>query len=324
MKRFVIKTLIFAIFCALVSTLMPLAVDPYNVFHTANIRDNGVEPNKHYIKMEYLLGNEVDFDAYLFGSSRVGALHTEKLEGVKCYNMTYSEGLPVEHLENVRSLIAAGKKLKKVYIGVDVASYTNPHESHHADPIRMPYEYIKAHRLDFYRTYFDPAKAFRALPTIFKHKADPGYADIFYNKGWAIDYDVPDMAADAYVENTIEDGSDWASEMETELEAIRELKQLCDENAVELIVFTLPMHEVTYKNALKHGYKDFLAGLESITAFYDFSGLNPITEATENYIDPSHFNAEVGDVMIDVLNGNEPEERLSKKGFGRLCTGDGL
>ncbi len=308
MKKFVIKTLIFALFCALVSVLFPLAVDPYNVFHVSDIRDNGVEPNKHYIKMEYLMNNETNFDAYLFGSSRVGALHSEKLKGVNCYNMTYSEGLPIEHLENVRSLLNAGKKIKKVYIGVDVASYTNAHEDHLVDPIRMPYEYIEDNPLDFYRTYFDPAKAFRALPTIMKNEADPDYADIFYNKGWAIDYDAPNMACDAYVENTIEDGNDWEAEMKIELDAIRELKKLCDENGAELVVIVLPMHEVTYKNSLNYGFKDFLNGLSEITSYYDFSGLNRITQATENYIDPSHFNAHVGDLIIDVLNGEAAVE----------------
>ena len=317
MKKFVLKCFIFALFCAVVSTVFPLIADPYNVFHVENIRDNGVEPNKHYIKMEHLLNNEVEFDAYLFGSSRVGALHTEKLEGVNCYNMTYSAGLPVEHLENVRSLIAAGKTVKRVYIGVDVASYTTSSEAHLSDPIRMPYEYAKNNMLDFYRTYFDPAKAFRSLPTVMKNEPDPDYADIFYNRGWAIDYDVENMADDAYVENTIEDDTDWVAEMELELAAIGELKKLCDSNGIELVIFTLPMHEVTYRSALKHGYEDFLAGLSAVTSFYDFSGINAITQDTAKYIDPSHFNAYVGDLMIDVMNGNEPEERLAKKGFGR-------
>ena len=317
MKRFVIKCFIFAAFCALVSTVFPLIADPYNVFHAEDIRDNGVEPNKHYIKMTHLLDNEVDFDAYLFGSSRVGALHTEKLQGVKCYNMTYSEGLPAEHLENVRSLITAGKTIKRVYVGVDVASYTTSAESHLSDPIRMPYEYIQSDRLDFYRTYFDPAKAFRSLPTIMKNDPDPDFKEIFYKLGWAIDYDVENMADDAYVEDTIEDDADWEREMDYELTAIRKLKELCDGQGIELIIFTLPMHEVTYRSALKHGYEDFLGGLKAITPFYDFSGINAISQDTSKYIDPSHFNAYVGDMMIDVLNGNEPEEKLAKKGFGR-------
>ena len=317
MKKFVIKCAIFALFCALVSTLIPLAFDPYNVFHVENIRDNGVEPNKHYIKMKHILENDVDFDAYLFGSSRVGALHTEKLEGVNCYNMTYSGGVPAEHLENVKSMIAAGKTIKRVYVGVDVASYITVYEEHFSDPIRMPYEYVQEHPLDFCLTYLDPAKVFRSLPTIIRNKPDPDFSDIFYNKGWAIGYDVPNMAGDAYVEDTIDEGSEWEEGLAATLSVIRELKEVCVSNGIELVVFTLPMHDVTYRSSLNYGYEEFLTGLASITPYYDFSGLNPVTTATENYVDPSHFNAYVGDLIIDVLNGNEPEEKLAKKGFGR-------
>ena len=98
MKKFLVKASFFGIFCLLVGVAFPLWLDPYNVFHAAHIRDNGITPNKNYIKMTYLLSHPDTFDALLFGSSRVGAIHTEKISGLKCYNMTYSAGLPEEHL----------------------------------------------------------------------------------------------------------------------------------------------------------------------------------------------------------------------------------
>ena len=48
--------------------------------------------------MKYILANPGKFNSFLFESSRVGAIHTDKINGEKCYNMTLSTGLPGWHL----------------------------------------------------------------------------------------------------------------------------------------------------------------------------------------------------------------------------------
>ena len=55
MKRFLIKLLPFVIWIFLLMVVVPVAIDPYNVFHVENIRDNGIEPNKNFLKTEYVI-----------------------------------------------------------------------------------------------------------------------------------------------------------------------------------------------------------------------------------------------------------------------------
>ena len=50
MKKFLEKLLLFLFLLALAVIPVNVYVDPYNVFHADAIRDNGVEPNKNYIK----------------------------------------------------------------------------------------------------------------------------------------------------------------------------------------------------------------------------------------------------------------------------------
>ena len=100
MRRFLRKIAPFVIFILILELAIPMAVDPYNVFHWQKIRDNGVEPNSNYIKMQYILHNPDKFDSFLFGSSRTGFVDVENIPDGKWYNMSYSEGLPAEHLEN--------------------------------------------------------------------------------------------------------------------------------------------------------------------------------------------------------------------------------
>ena len=102
MKKFLLRILPFVIYAFILHVVFPVIVDPFNVFHADNIRTNGVELNKNYIKTRYILKHPDRFDSFLFGSSRVGAIHTDKIPGLRTYNMTYSAGLPSEHLANIR------------------------------------------------------------------------------------------------------------------------------------------------------------------------------------------------------------------------------
>ena len=78
MKTFLKKIAPFILFILTLEIAVPILVDPYNVFHWKRIRDNGVEPNSNYIKMQYILHNPDKFDSFLFGSSRTGFIDVEK------------------------------------------------------------------------------------------------------------------------------------------------------------------------------------------------------------------------------------------------------
>ena len=72
MKRFVIKLAAVLVAIAMVILPVSVAIDPYNVFHYMNPRDNGIEANKGFIKTKYLIKNHDKFDSLVFGSSRAG------------------------------------------------------------------------------------------------------------------------------------------------------------------------------------------------------------------------------------------------------------
>ena len=52
MKRFIAICSVACALCLLVTIGSSVIIDPYNVFHVENIRDNGVEPNKNYINLK--------------------------------------------------------------------------------------------------------------------------------------------------------------------------------------------------------------------------------------------------------------------------------
>ena len=172
MKRFLLKLIPFVIFCAVICIGIPIVIDPCNVFHWEKIRDNGVEINKNYVKMKYILSNPEKYDTYMFGSSRVGAIHTNNIENENCYNMTYAMALPKENLANLRTFLESDIVPKKIYLGVDSLSYTEDYSKHYSEEIRCPYEYLKSHPLKFVSLYFNPTNAVKSISVTANYKKE--------------------------------------------------------------------------------------------------------------------------------------------------------
>ena len=320
MKRFLIKTLVFALIFALTAAGVSLRIDPYNVFHPLDYRENGVEPNKNYIKMVYILHEPEKFDTFLFGSSRVGFLNPQKLEDARAYNMTGSMALPKEHLDNLRTMLAHGLVPKNVVIEVDDLSYRMDPENNKKEQQRAPYEYLHRHPLRFAELYLCPRVALDALEIIrYSDRNRQEEAD-FYAFGTTITYGERGL----YHPRTEEDLS-GPSYLDGAIAALREIAALCRDNGIRLIVFVTPMHYATYTGALARGdYELFLRSLAEAAPFYNFSGYNDITLDPDNYMDTSHYLAEVGDMILDCIWNGKTDPALLAQGFGFYTDGDNV
>lgn len=311
----------FVLCAALLSSCICYFIDPFNVFHPFHIRCNGAEPNKNYIKMKYILANPDVFDTFIFGSSRVGNLHTDKILDEKCYNMTYSLGTPQENLDNIKTFLSHGIKPKKVYLGLDSLSYTTNPIDHRSDLLRAPYEYSKTNPLKFWNLYFDPAIAVKSLflkPTSFGLKE--GFDKVFYSYGWNIDY---------HFRSFFTEEKDWAEIGESflldeALYAVQEIVDICRENNIGLVVFTNPVYKATYLASVELSYFDFLKRLAEITPFYNFSSLNDITTDVKSFMDPGHYTAETGDLILDCICNNVTDKDLQEQGFGIIINEDNI
>lgn len=310
MRKFVKTVLIYFVISVVIICGIAFCIDPYNVLHWKNIRNNGVEPNKNYIKTRYLIENPDKFDSYILGSSRVGAIHTEKIAGERVYNLTYSEGTPTEQFETIKCLIDNGVNIKNIYIGIDSLSYTLDAYFHRGTGMHSTYMELK-NPIKFLETYFNPNTNIAALETIRENSEIAGF-DGFYEYGWDFDYGLGYKEDWEYSVPSI--GTSYRF-FET-LDEISQIKSLCEANGIGLILWTNPMYITTYEESVNQGYLFFLEELAKITGFYNFSGINDITTDYRNYLDSSHYNAEVGDMMIDVIWNGKKFEGLYEQGFG--------
>lgn len=316
MKKFLIRILCYLLGFGLLLAGACVLIDPFNVLHPLSLRDNGVEPNKNYIKMTWLLHEPERFDALLFGSSRVGSIHAENIPGLRCYNMSYSGGLPEEHLTNLKTLVGAGIVPKRVFLGLDSVSYTEDPAEHYDQPIRMPYEIAKREPLLFWKTYLDPDMVRDAVfDVILKHHKTPGFAENFYAFGWDHDYGY----VSAYDFTQAKPVIGPQMRIPETLETVAEIVRLCRDEGIELTVFTNPMYEVSYAAAVERDYLVFLRELAQITPYWNFSGYNAYTTDASRFFDASHYNAELGDILIERMCGDSTAAS-SGDGFGMYVT----
>lgn len=316
MKRFIKKIIIYALFCLMVMVVPSRIIDPYNVFHWDQIRNNGVIPNNNYIKTKYIIHNPAKFDGFLFGSSRVGAIHVEKINSGSFYNMTYSSGTPGEHLETLKTFLNEGVNVRTVVMGIDSMSYTEDPETHYTQGYRAPYQYLTNDRTNFVRLYYDPAIVLQSVSTIMSDSEIEGFSS-FYDYGWWCEYD-----KDSYMDwDDAQPSIGNADFMDETLEDIREMRDVCSANGIDFILFINPMHEVTYKASVEeHNFLLFLNKLAKITPYYNFCGENSITTDNSRYLDTSHYNAYVGDMIIDVIFNGKKFDTLYDQGFGCYVT----
>jgi hypothetical protein len=323
MKKFFIKAVLLSL-PVIISMIIVFIMDPYNVFHYKNIRDNGVEPNKNYIKMRYILDNPGKFDSFLFGSSRVGGINVTDIPGLRCYNMTYSEGLPREHFENLEVLIQKGIIPNTVMVGVDdIACYVIP-ETHRNSFLRMPYPQKDAGEnwpyFTFLIKYLHPV-LLGSIPTILFNKGNSTlFREQFYGNGGRQKSFDEQYAQETDWEHISVYSLPFKYGIDNAIADIQSIIRLCGENDIRLILFTNPLHHLTYRLAVEHGYIDFLSRLSDITDFYNFSGINDITINNDNYLETKHYQVKVGDLIIGAIFNEKIDQKLLTQGFGYHVT----
>lgn len=322
MKKFLSRAVIFFLILVILFIPFNVILDPYNVFHPSKLVNNGVEPNKNYIKMKNVLDHPDKFDSFLFGSSRVGFLDVERMNDGTYYDMMYSEGLPAEHLDNLRTMINHGVIPKNVIIGVDDITYFVDPSLHENILYRKPFPWDGSvlDKAGFYIKYLDIVTTAKSIKTMEEHDAwDTGYGERLLTKGTEnldIESQFDATGAKPY----------WADyympRTEQALADIQAIIDLCKENNIHLTFFTNPLHGLTYTKDIENGYLTFLSDLAEITDYYNFSGYNNYTMDSSNYYETSHYTRELGDKVIDAIFYDKVEDDLKKQGFGFYVTKD--
>lgn len=348
MKKLVIKTIAYLMILALMVLTPSIIIDPYNVFHVSEPRDNGIESNKSFIKTEYIKRNHENIDSLVFGSSRAGFVDISYLNentGCKFYDMASSECLVSEQVTELRELIKSGFIPKQVLVMVDdISCFVDP-ALHENMLYRVSYPAGGLiDKAEFYLKYCDLITNFESIKVIKEDKekkaleaqkgvdnsfdASTGltYLDRFYNTGTERLDKISqfDPNEEQYQKGYWVDY--YSYRVNEALKDMADMKALCDSNGIKLTVVTNPLYHLTYEMDLEAGYIDYLRGLAEITDYYNFSSFSDVTEDYKYYYETSHFTPQVTRMMVDSMTmtsevyGEGDDvfslSELNSKGFG--------
>lgn len=345
MKKTVLKTIAYFLIVISIILIPSVIIDPYNVFHSSNPRDNGIEANKGFIKTEYIKKHHDEFDSLLFGSSRAGfvdiAYLNEKMNA-KFYDMASSESLVNEQVIELREFIASGFIPKKVIVMVDdISCFVNP-EIHKNMLYRIPYPVSMVEKAEFYLKYMDLITNFESLSVINDTRAkkeenlargiDDGYdnsthmsyIDRFYHTGTErldkeshFNPDEEQYQKGYWVDYYSLRADEAVSDM-------KDMVNLCEKYGIELIVVTNPLYKLTYQMDIENGYLIYLRKLAEVTDYYNFSSFNAVTENYSYYYETSHFMPEVTRMMVDAIceNTRNNNTEMQNDVFGTYVTRD--
>ncbi len=330
-KKWAIAVLGLVSFGTVFVVLVNCVVDTYGILRTDFTRQFQ-EPNENFIKMKYLLNNRGKYDSFLFGSSRVSHTNIKNIKNGTYYSIGYSEGLPKEHLGNIKLLLRSNVRIKNIMLGLDDFSYRVDPEKHRQDLMRQPHPLVSGKRfLTFYSEYYVKMKKF--IPSLcsyimhnYRNKRSPlmeKFSYDFYDSGRPLcrtcDDDIERDPAKHRSSSIFDEPTHYEGDnMAGALESIRELVDIAKNNNINLTIFINPLHHVTYLDTDMEQFFAFKKELARISRYYDFSGLNTITTDNYYYYETSHYRTKVGDMMLNRMFGYPPVDVPAD--FGALVT----
>lgn len=314
MKKFLLKSAIIA-FPFLTLALLNMHYDTFNIFHWKNIRFTSAEPNKNFVKTQYIIHNPKKFNAFIFGSSRVANIPQDFLpketdgKPLRWYNMTHSEGITAEHLATIRTFLANGVDIDMILLGFDnITMYANVGQ-HEKQLLRMPFQVYEESPMHFYVPYLKNITASSIIKEVEHYNAAEMKAETerFYEWGGC----ESDFSLTENPQMERYDIEHFDYSQKDSHKDIEEIARLCSEHNIKLVLFTSPMYQILYRNSVEDGYFDFLRVVAQKCEFYNFSALNNYTVNPQYYYEWSHYRPALGLLVNKILFGtDEDRERI--------------
>lgn len=295
--------------------------DTFNVFHWKKIRITSAEPNRNFVKTQYIVHKPKKFNAFIMGSSRVGNLPPTKLPKVlddSClnwYNMSHSVGVPEEHYLTIKTFLKNNVEIKVILLGFDDLMMYSNFSFHTGDLMRFPYQCYENDKLSFFKPYLQTKVDASIINQIDNYLfADhKDQVDAFYDFGWlGEDFSLTE-GGDLYEESGRYKPNQFSFIFKDSYKDLERIVDLCKEHGIKLFLFTNPMYQSLFRNSVKEGYFDLLRKVAQKCEFYNFSSLNKYTVNPRYYYEYSHYRQTLGLAVECVIFGTEEERSEIRK-----------
>lgn len=336
------KKSLLIIFTLLISVgIFNMIIDPYNAINfpiIKNLNEKKASNQEYFLKANYITYNKPD--TIFLGTSRVriglDPNYYEQITGEKAYNLGLSASNMYIQRKYFEYALLKNPNLKTVIIGIDFEAFnkyvTNnvqyTAENFNITPMRTLKSIKDIISLDYTRTsltvlsenYFNTSQS-----TYLYNGLDP--ANYYLNESKSL-LQIGVNRFYFHLAQQVNDPHNLKKYKlsDNQMENLEFIVQACKENGIELHVFIPPAHVVQSEAIMQLGYgnivQEWKKEVVNITPIWDFSDYNSITTVEPNnfnhYLDQSHFNREIGNLILDKMlkvndNPNYPD-------FGVLLT----
>lgn len=300
-------------------------VDPYKYFSSQSGDYYEADENDYLReqKAEHIKKCSDKYDAYLICGSKGGALRTEKLkelDGYNYYNCWVLSGNLVDYLAYTQ-FILENTDAKKILLQLSTSELYKFSRANNGDIYEVPAIVSGESKIAEYMKFLmmNPSVAWGKLTEdeeIVKYPCLPtGERNLakyyqYYNSTASAEnnnyanYILWNSAKYfKYVESGV---PEKPKTLEQIVITLREIKRLCTNKGVELQVFYAPLLSAQMMRYEGETFYDLLE--ESVMIFDDvwcFNNFNGLTMCPYNFYNISHYFYEMGDLMIDTMNGKD-------------------
>lgn len=312
-------------------------VDPTGYFSVERGADE-VDANGYTraAKSKYIKKHADEYDAVVLGGSKSGVLSTELLSeytGKNYYNFYFAYGCFADFLTYTQYLIeTAGVEEITLHLSsIEVQKYNREDTN---EIYEVP-AVVNGNSLD---------KALETLNYLCRNitssieylmegqdELEKGMDSLITGeRNYSYPYSLMEEDWDAYVDEYVlpryqqnlrplfeRDPSVPA--IEQNIEAMRQIKEICDENGVTLKVVIGPTFLAEIYKFEGEAYYDYLRELVKITDIWDFSGFIPENLNPYNFVNEGHYNNTVADLIVNIMYG-----KAEREGFGVILTQDNI
>lgn len=313
----------FILAICLIVFLTNIVIDPYGKNGLCDIGINKIKIIKdERISKFAMLVSHPNADSFIFGSSRGLILDPEVVERVKggeTLNMSFSSATADEYLLYTKYIFAT-QKVKNIIIGIDLFAYADGFDSTGTLPQTLR-NYFNLDNNYSISNYFSLKMFERSYKTI-KYNLFHDYREVdgrYTEKGKIMVKEYLDAAGsterfNVYIKKyVVGRPSRWATRFDSldynRLEALEEIKRLCQANHVNLYLFTSPLYikQITMKEGkfpLQQKLLQYI--VNNIHPVMDFNAMDSINLTPENFIDEFHYSYAVADSILTQILTGEP------------------
>ncbi len=311
-----------------------ILLDPLHFLGTSILPVKGAG-NPRFDKIEYLKDHHQNFNTYIFGSSRAGALNPQEvnrlLPGAKTYNMTCNSCNQYENILHLRYFLKNGYPVKNILLMVEIY-HINVWKVRQDDFTAKVHPEVTGESVLLFNLDYATSIAPPLISKVITNNIN-GTQRVFAKDG-LIDFSRKEkliaQGHEEYIERVF--GHDKPPSRAPEdreqkpqpMQALAEIVELAKDNDINLFVFFAPNHHSYINSYSIDDYIAFLRKIVSITDFWDFGGLNSVTTDNHNYYEQSHFRYSVGDQVLEILLNDKASADADYPWFGQLVTGENI